>query len=201
MSADFISTPHIGSEELAGYLDNRLDAAWSARVEAHLASCADCRAELVHARALLDSAPAETIEPSVGRARRVRPWLAAAGILAIASLPLLDRALRPRDESPRFRAASSAASRIEIVSPDSRSLNASAITFAWRAVEGASTYHLTLTDSAGTPLFSLVTADTSVQPPAGAELHGGSSYLWYVDGLTREGRTLTSGVHSFSTLP
>lgn len=166
-----------------------------------MAECADCRDDLVQARSLLESAPPLAVKPRPRRIPRVRTWLAAAGILAVASLPLLQRAARPRDDAPRFRAAPTVQSRIDVVGPDAQSVNAATIVFAWHPIDGASAYRVTMTDSSGTPLFTTVTTDTSVRPAAGTDVHRGKSYLWYVDGLTSGGRTLTSGVRSFTTLP
>lgn len=201
MSADFTSAPHVGSEELAAYIDGRLDLSSAARVEAHLAECAGCRDDLVQARSLLDSPAATLPQSRAGRARWNRAWLAAAGILAIASLPLLQRASRTRGDTPRYRAAPTFRSHIDVIGPDARPVDVSAIVFVWRAVDGASTYRLTVTDSSGSSVFSVTTGDTAVRPPSGAKIKRGSSYLWYVDGITSEGRTMTSGIRSFSTSP
>jgi|SRR5690348_603429 len=201
MTVNVNSTSHLTSDELAGYLDRRLDAPSLARLEAHMAECAECRAEVVDVSALLESArgvaaPARTVRVT---RRTALTWLAAAGVVAIACLPLLQRAVRSVDDSSRVRAAKATPARIEIVGPREGLVSALAVVFTWRPVEGTSTYRLTLTDSSGTALFNAVTSDTSVAPPADVAIRRGSSYLWYVDGLTSDGRTLSSGVHSFST--
>jgi hypothetical protein len=93
-----------------------------------------------------------------------------------------------------------ARSSIDVLAPRDRPVDAAAIVFSWRPVEGASTYRLTVTDSSGAPLFTTATSDTTAAPPAGTTLRRGSSYLWYVDGLTSDGHTVSSGVRSFTTL-
>jgi hypothetical protein len=71
--------------------------------------------------------------------------------------------------------------------------------FTWRAVEGAGTYRITITDSAGTPVFTATTTDTSIVPPSSQPLAHGGSYLWYVDALRNDGTTWSTGVQSFTT--
>jgi len=198
MSDDFASAPHLTSEELAAYLDRRVDAASQARIDAHLAFCPACRAELVEARLLVDSASIEHARSRGARAPHPRVWLAAAGIIAIALLPLARIVVRSRDVSVSERAAKPAPAAIEVLSPPNLAVDRAAVVFAWRPVVGASTYRLTVTDSSGAPLLTVVTKDT-VHAARAIDLHRGGSYLWYVDGLTSDGRAVTSGIQSFST--
>jgi predicted anti-sigma-YlaC factor YlaD len=198
MSDDFGSAPHLTSEELAAYLDSRLEATPRARIERHLADCAECRTELVEARSLLDSANIRSARSRSVRAPHPAAWLAAAGIVAIAFLPLVRQVVRSRDVSSSERATRPAQAAIEVVSPPNQRVDVAAAVFAWRPVAGASTYRLTVTDSSGTPLLTVVTSDT-VHIGSDIALHRGGSYLWYVDGLTSDGRAITSGIQSFST--
>ena len=80
-------THDVLNERLSEYLDNELDAAGRAEVEAHLAECGECRADLqavaaVVARAgtLTDAAPAENlwprIEARIAPAQVLRPTFA-----------------------------------------------------------------------------------------------------------------------------
>lgn len=200
MSNNPDSRSHITSEDLAAYLDRRLQPTVSARLERHLADCAACRADLVDARSLLESTDASLAPRQVLRPRRARIWVAAAAVLTIAILPLAQRVVQPSGNSPPTRATQRARPSIDVLAPRDQAVDAAAVVFSWRPVEGASTYRLTLTDSSGTPLFTMATTDTSTAPPAGTILRRGSSYLWYVDGLTSDGHTMSSGVRSFSTL-
>jgi hypothetical protein len=193
------SPSHVTSEELAAYLDRRLDAISSAALERHLADCADCRADLVDARSLLQSTAASPALLRTARPPRARIWVAAAAVLIIAILPLAQRAMQPRDSTPTVRTTRMARNGIDVLAPREHSVEAATIVFAWRPVEGASTYRLTVTDSSGTPLFTTATTDTSAAPPAGTVFRRGSAYLWYVDGLTTDGQTMSSGVRSFTT--
>jgi hypothetical protein len=153
MSNNPDSISHITSEDLAAYLDRRLEATVSARLERHLADCAECRADLVDARSLLESMDASPAPPQIVRPRRARIWVAAAAVLIIAILPLAQRVVQPRG-SPALRATPMARSSIDVLAPRDRPVDAAAIVFSWRPVEGASTYRLTVTDSSGAPLFT-----------------------------------------------
>ena len=198
MSDTFGTAAHITSEELAAYLDGRLNGALQARVEDHLADCALCRSELVEARALLALPGIDSARSRRARAPRPWAWLAAAGIVAIAALPLMRQMVGSNDIHFAERTAQPARSAIEVVSPPNQRVDVAALVFAWRPVAGAGTYRLTVTDSSGTPLLTVVTRDTT-HTAADVALHRGGSYLWYVDGLTSDGRTVTSGIQSFST--
>ena len=199
MSADSTLESHITSEELAAYLDRRLGASASARIESHMADCGECRGDLVEARSLLATTIAPAFSLSGGRASRTRVWFAAAGLVALACLPLLRRAVPSPGVTPSLRAARTLQPRVEIIAPDNRLVDAATIVFMWRSVERASTYRLTLTDSSATPLFAMVTTDTTATTPSGIQLRRGTSYLWYVDALTSDGHTLSSGIRLLST--
>jgi len=199
MSADSTLESHITSEELAAYLDRRLEASSSARIENHMADCGECRADLVEARSLLATTNASAFSLPAGRASRTRVWFAAAGIVALACLPLLRWAVPSPGVTPSLRAAPTFKPRVEVIAPDNRLVDAAAVVFIWRSVEQASTYRLTLTDSSATPLFTMVTTDTAATTPAGIQLRRGASYLWYVDALTSDGHTLSSGIRLLST--
>jgi hypothetical protein len=187
------SESHITSEELGAYIDGRLDQTRSARLESHMADCADCRADLIDVRALLATAPQAS-----SRSRR-RAWLVAAGIIAIVSVPPALLLVPSRADSPAIRATQTTRATIEIVSPLQSPIDLASVVFVWRPVADATTYRLTVTDSSGAPVFTRVAAETTLTFAGASELHRGTSYLWYVDGITSNGLTVTSGIRSFAT--
>jgi hypothetical protein len=67
--------------------------------------------------------------------------------------------------------------------------------FAWRAIEGAVAYRLTITDSAGDEVWSQTSSDTSRPTPP--RLQPKKMYFWYVDALRNDGVSATSGVRRF----
>ncbi len=197
MSAESHSLPHLTSEELAAYLDGLLDAKSAARLESHLSQCRECRAELVATRELVESAAAAARRRETAPAWRARRWLAAAGIIAVALLPLIERGRRARDDTAQVRAASSGPLAITVVAPKA-TFRVVTVTFIWRPVERATSYRLTVTDSAGASLFTVATSDTVASLPANTHLERGASYLWYLDCLMTDGRTVSSGIQSFA---
>ena len=190
---------HLTSEELAAYIDGRLDPAQAARIESHMADCAACRADLVATRPLVEEASLRVHRGRSYIPRRGAAWLAAAAVIAIAFLPMLQHAFGSRGSNAQVRATQTSRTTIEVVSPRTAPVDAESVVFAWRPVAGASTYRLTLTDSSGEPLFGGSTAETTFAAAARAKLHRGSHYLWYVDALTSDGRTVSSGIRSFMT--
>jgi anti-sigma factor RsiW len=100
---------------LGAHLDNELDVRSSLEIEAHLAECGACNAELADLRALKDAAGAhlERFAPTPafearlataigGRARRPRsPWLAASAIGTLAMAAVLLFLVRPGDGDGR----------------------------------------------------------------------------------------------------
>lgn len=74
---------HLQSSEFARYLDRRSPAEETARVETHLADCADCRAHFVALRPI--------VSKWRGRARRILYAAAAAAVVFIAFLQVTNR--------------------------------------------------------------------------------------------------------------
>ena len=194
---------HVTSEDLAGYLEHRLDRESALRVESHMGDCAACRADLVQIRALIGALPSSRESPHRYRSWPRRGWLAAAALVVAALVPLARSAERRHGQAPVMRTAPSSAARIAVVAPDpaaqDRPVDPEKVVFTWRAVDGAGTYRITVTDSAGTPVFTTPTTDTSITAPPDLRLVHGGSYLWYVDALRSDGTTWSTGVQSFST--
>lgn len=183
--------PHLSADDIAALIDDDLPADRRAAVGAHLAVCGECRSELVAASELVDSAPAKPRIP-------VR-WLAgaAAVIAVIAILPLV----RSRSAAPPAnaqRATSRSTTSIQTIGPTSGAkVVPESLTFSWRPLPSVVTYHLFVTDSAGTPVYSLTTGDT-IAETTDAHLSPGSRYYWYVDALAADGSSVTSAQVGFS---
>src|SRR5947208_9880810 len=80
---------HLGAEEVVAYVDGAIPEEERGRIQAHLAACADCRAEVRDVRAVVRA------HPGVRPARR-RFWIPAAAAAAAAAIVLLW--LRPPSE-------------------------------------------------------------------------------------------------------
>jgi hypothetical protein len=185
--------PHLGSEEVAAYLDNTLSDEECARVKAHLADCDACRAEIVSVSKLLDRAP-----------RSRRHFIAFSAVAAAAALafllvrPSLDSNL-PRRVAVRGRdtaLTSEGVPRARAIAPTGLQTRAAGTLFVWHPLPGA-TYRLTLTDDRGGKVWSGSTNDTTIALPAATALLPDRSYNWYVDALLSDGSSASTGVTTF----
>jgi putative zinc finger protein len=197
MSPNEQISEHLSAADAAAYLDGRLDAADRARAEAHLVECIECRRELVELRAVLANADTSGAAAPVHRRRRglsVRIGMAAAAVLLIAFAATLRRRAPIVERAP----SDAGAARLATHAPNDR-VSADRLVFVWAPAEPGSSYRLTVTDSAGVPVWSTSTTDTVLALPPATRLAPGRRYHWYVDALVGDGHTITSGVRSFST--
>jgi anti-sigma factor RsiW len=189
---------HLSVATIASYVDGTLDPGARAEADLHLATCADCRAELSGVAQLIIDLP---------KARRNRSWYAAAGMLAAAGvvgLLLSSPARAPeRTDTPLMeRATRPVATTLEIVEP-AAAAGAGPLhngTIVWRAVEPKATYRVTVTDTTGATRWSAETSDTAAVLPPSVRLAGARYYL-YVDALRADGWSLQSGPRAFTITP
>ena len=187
---------HLSNDELAAMVDGKLPPARRAYVSAHLAVCRECRSELTLVTNIVETAPHRPAVP-----RRWAPLslgLAAAAILLFVSLPVLRK--HPA-AIPDVRSSVSSVTAISVIVPSANSLlEVGRVRFSWHAVPGVSTYRFFVTDSAGAPVRTLATTDTTVADVGPALLQPGG-YLWYVDALRVDGSSITSPQTGFSIRP
>lgn len=188
------TAPHLGSEEVAAYLDNTLSEEECARVKSHLADCDECREEIVSVSKLLRRAPRPR--------RRVIAFaaLAAAAVLTVFFVrPSIDSEsgargpLRGSDAS----FASEGVSGVRAIAPIGRQTNRDGLLFVWHAALPGATYRFTLTDDRGGKAWVGSTNDTALAIPAGISLLTNRNYHWYVDVLQPDGSSATTGITSF----
>jgi hypothetical protein len=187
---------HLTDEEVAGYIDRSLPAPKRDEVDGHLASCAECRAELRSAQQV------------VRFAQRRKLWyrgtwaLAAAAVVALlVANPFSDEALRepalrgpnvPLDVADRM---------VSVVAPDDGArVDRADLTFLWRPVSPDARYRLTLTNVLGEVFWTADTADTALVVPPEVELESGQGYVWYVDVLLLDGSSITTGTRRFQLI-
>lgn len=191
------ATPHLSSALVADLLDERLDPVDREIVVSHLAACADCRHEVAELHGALDRLG--TRRP---RARRLAGvGLVAAAIIGLVSIPSLIIPHRTVGESPGGTrngdgVAVESAARIAIVAPleDGRTSSS----FVWRSAGAASSYLLTVQDSAGVPVWTAPTTDTVISLPSNIKLVHGARYFWSVDARLGDGTSSSSGSHAFT---
>lgn len=186
--------PHLGSEEVAAYLDNTLSDAECARVKAHLADCDVCRREVVSVSKLLASAPR-----SRGRVIAFS-GVAAAAVLAFLLLrPSPDPGL-PTRVAVRGRdtpLAAEGVSGVRAIAPKGAQTTGDNILFVWGRPSPGATYRFTLTDERGEKIWVGSTNDTTLIVPRQFAPVPKQTYNWFVDALLPDGSSATTGITSF----
>jgi len=171
---------HMRDVEMAAYLDRRLSGPERARVEGHLAECAECRLEMREVRGLLD------------RSARPRRLMVGAGLLAAAASLFL--VLRPTVvDPPRGGGAPPA---LTAYGPTGE-VPLAALRFVWGAAPGATAYRLTISGGNGVPVWSGSVADTVFVLPDSVPLGVDQQYVWIADALLGDGSSRSTGLHDF----
>lgn len=185
---------------LAAYLDKALPAAERRVAEGHLAECATCRDELVvMSKLVADRAP-------------VRRWpRLAASVGAIAAAVIAFAVIGPwrTTSGPgtapggimRESTVVDGASRrvVSVVAPaEGDTVIPPALRFVWHSIAPNATYLLKMADETSVR-WRIDTADTTAALPDSVQLERGRSYTWWVDALTADGRTASTGVRQFRT--
>ena len=189
----FNDDTHPGADDLAAYLDRRLDDSARAEVEAHVAWCDECRAELREVSGILRTNGAKR--------RRRLAWIgpAVAAAAAIVLLVAYPRGPSAPDDAPAHRDVPGAVDPEPILTspvPDAEDLDGRILR--WTRVERADRYRVTVFDTAGTVLWRAVTPDTSVSLPDAAGLVAGTTYLWRVDARVGVDRWVESKLEPLS---
>ena len=187
---------HVTSEDLAAYLDGHLPPTRRESVAAHLAACAECRAEVVELRSVLG---AHGERPRMSRAVIA---LAAAAALVFAIVPLSQRGANATRTDGVTRASDVRPFEtppIPVLEPiDGDTIDAPAPRLIWRSAGSDAMYLVTLQDTAGKVIWSTTATDTSVNVPSTAKLQRAQRYFWSVDARLADGHTAQTGVRSFT---
>jgi hypothetical protein len=165
------STPHLTPEQTAGYLDRVLTGGERAVVEAHLATCIDCRDEVIALRPLLEV-----------KRRGRRLWgsvaLGAAAAAAVILLVLPGGISGPEPSQHRDPALDMAPA-VKPRVPEGPGLRPALL--AWSPVAQASRYRATVFDGEGSILFRAEATDSMLQLPDSLRLAPGKPYFWKVE--------------------
>jgi anti-sigma factor RsiW len=180
--------------ELAAYLDRGLSAVDRARVESHLAVCAECRDHVTSAKRLLDQA---------NRPRRLlklglSATLAAAAVAAFLLINPRDAQRRSTDST--LTRAAAAPPTLTAYGPTGE-VSRPHLRFVWGAAASGAAYRLSVSGESGTPVWSASTADTSAALPDSVRLAQAARYYWVVDAITTDGRTVSTGLREFGVRP
>ena len=189
----------LSADEIASFLDGKLEGEELDRVESYLADNPEARQELIKASRIVSTAP------PVHVVRRRPAWLyPAVGLAAAAALFV---SLRPpptavTDRTATERTASIESSEhVQLVSPaNGQHVERNAAPFVWRSY-ASGTYHFTLTDESGVILFDTTTQDTAVvlDPSISATAKG--KLYWTVDAQGQNGASIRSALSELEFVP
>jgi len=181
---------HLDPDDVAGMADGTLADEERARVVAHIADCAQCRQEIADVRAAQRTAPS----------RAGLWWLGSAAAAVLAGVFLLGPLLSRGGTDPVLRAASDGPPAIEVVAPSGSPGADERLAFAWRAVAPGAIYTIILMDESADVIWRLDgVPDTTVTVPADRALRPATTYLYVIDAMLPDGRTVTSGTRRLTT--
>ena len=180
---------HLDPHDVARYVAGSLGLADRTRLEAHLADCEACVAEVAAVSRLRPRAS--------GPARWITVAVAAAAAIA-AVMVARPNPRPPGDDNPVLRGGAAGVAIAEIAPAEGAALR-SAPVFAWHPVMGAATYRITVSRPDGDSVWAAVVRDTSVAAPPSALSAG--AYYWYVDALLSDGRSVTGRARGFRLGP
>jgi hypothetical protein len=179
--------PHLEPGEIAAYVDEATPAATRTRVESHLASCDDCRAEV---------AEISQLSLAVRQARRRRRvWIPAAAAAAAVILLVAPRLVRAPLRDHREGAVTTTISP-RVLSPVG--LVDSLTELTWSSVPHAARYHVRLFDANSAVLWEPETSDTSLTVPISVRVRTSATYYWKVEAITGFNRAAASELVAFS---
>jgi hypothetical protein len=179
--------PHLEPNEIAAFVDGATPAPVRARVESHLASCDDCRAEVAEVAHL-------SLTLRQARRRR-RVWIPAAAVAAAVILLVVPHAGRApvrehREGTVTMTISPRALAPVGLVD--------SLTDLTWSSVPRAERYHVRLFDADGAVLVERETSDTSIAIPPAVRVRSATSYYWRVEALAGFDRSAASELVAFS---
>lgn len=179
---------HMNELQIAAYLDRGLSVADRESLEEHLATCAECRANVVETQELL------------AKVRRPRKAFYGIGLIAIAAAMLFMIKPLPRSAdrvatAPLMRDVPTTA-QIVAYGPTG-DVNLRSVRFAWAPVATVMTYRLSVSGADATPVWSASVSDTLAVLPDSVHLQPGKRYYWVADALLSDGSTRTTGLREF----
>lgn len=182
---------HLADSQLLAYLERTIDGIGRRRVDAHLAQCERCRADLL----------AVTRARRAHRRRRLVATALPAAAAAVFVLFFLYPSGQDGDRSTVLRAAG-AANALRVIAPaDADTVAPGTITFMWHTAEENARYRFTLTNTVGDDVWTADGVDTTYTLPDTVTLEAGQTYFWYVDVLFADGRSVSAKARELIVRP
>ena len=177
---------HLDPATVAAYIDRTLDDRDRPRVEAHLADCDECRAEVVEAKHIVSTLRG-TSKVTTKR------WLGVAAAAAVILLVAVPRHTREPDTVHREAPV------MTTIAPHAlapQGLTSGPLVLRWTSVPGADGYRVRVFDERGSVLFERETKDTVA--PVAATLGTGTRLFWKVEAQTGFDRRAASDLVEFT---
>ena len=184
-----VTHQHLDPREVVAYVDRVATPSERARIESHLVSCPECRAEVSEAAHII-----ATVPRARGTGRRLA--IPAAGIAAMLLVFLWPRADRQNGQLQHREAPVTTTIAPVILAPVGAVESANV--FTWSSVPHADRYQLRVFDSDGGVAWESETTDTVLTPPPTITLRPGSSYYWKVQAHTGFDRSASTDLVEFS---
>ena len=179
---------HLRAEEIAAYVDGGVTGDARSAIEAHLAACAECRAEAVEVLRVVHSLP-----HARGVPRRI--WIPAAAAAALALLWAGPQVLR---DPPAFEHREEAVTTTVAPRPVAPvGAVDSARALVWSSVPQASGYRVRLFDADGTVIWEREAGDTVAVLPDSLRFRARLPYYWKVEAHTGFDRRAASDLVEF----
>jgi hypothetical protein len=179
---------HLQANEIAAYVDGGAAGEARAAIQAHLAACAECRAEVAEVSGIVRTLPRER-----WMARRI--WVPAAAAAALALLWAGPRALREPEVLEHRQEAVTTTVAPRPVAPVGAVDSVRALV--WSSVPYADGYRVRLFDADGTVIWEHETGDTVAMLPSSVALGARRSYYWKVEAHTGFDRRAASDLIEF----
>ena len=180
---------HLTPEQTASYLDRVLTAEERATVEAHLATCVECRDEVATLRPLVSA--------QSSRGRLLRAGIAL-GTAAAAVVVFLVQPGPVSSPEPSQHRDPPQGSQTVLVPVTPAGLGSRPVMLAWSPLDLAKRYRVFVFDGEGTILYRVEATDSVVPLPDSLRLSPGQPYFWKVEADTGLDRWVSSKLVEFS---
>jgi len=186
-----VSDQHLAPKDVAAYVDHLATTSARARIESHLAICAECRAEVSDAARIIATIPRS-------RTTRRRVTISAAGIAAMLLVFLWPRADRNTNTAnPRHREAPLTTTIAPAILGPAGVVESASV-FTWSSVPHAGVYEIRVFDPDGSVVWQQQTRDTVATPPQTVGFRPGRAYYWKVEAHTGFERSTSTDLTEFS---
>ncbi len=183
-----VTEQHLDPRDVVAYVDRAATPSERARIESHLVTCPECRAEVSEAARIIATLPR-------ARETQKRALITAAGIAAVLLVFLMPRVDRQVGLQHREAPVTTTVAPV-ILAPVGAVESADVVT--WSSVPHADRYELRVFDSDASVVWRTETVDTVVSIPRTVSLRPGVSYYSKVQAHTGIERSTSTDLVEFS---